>query len=466
LIRFSLCNLECARIFARKTGEYLRIPVCFALLLFPALLFAQNPSREQDANDDEPVQDSSGPIQLNFKNRPSLRIGEFANVDVKAKWHFDFLGFDPPRWNPPAIVNSLPETPPTFYLTRARLGLKGKVTKYVDYEFERDMRETFGSDHEWHPWKDNYVNVSLSPKLEVKIGKFKVPFGMEANLSEDRLDFAFKSRMSDVLSPARERGMMLHGRLLEKERLSYQVGVFRYDGEGSDIHGQPTGARTYAAHVAGEPLRSVKALPKTIRHTYFGVATTRGRLIDGLNSVNGQTFSNFTFFDHMFVRGDRTRVGTEVAWGDGPFDLKGEYMHMSEERHGQGIRGEDLPDLISRGWYVMGTVTPLGKMKSSGKPKDPFLTGHGFGAVEFSVRFDAITFFSAPGPGLPSRSPRAPTVLPNGERTWTAGPTWYLNHFVKIQVHAQLEHLTDIERKAVLGQTRFLTGVVRVQLAL
>jgi phosphate-selective porin len=444
----------------------MRIPVCIFLLLLPAVVFAQNPAGDQDASDDERVQDTGRPFQINFKNRPSIRIGEFANVDFKAKWHFDFLGFDPPRWNPPAVVNALPTTPPTFYLTRARFGLKGRLTKYFDYEVERDMRQTFGSDHEWHPWKDNYVNAHLNPRLEVMVGKFKLPFGMESNLSEDRLDFAFKSRVSDILSPARERGAMLHGTLLEKERLTYAAGVFRYDGEGSDIHGQPTAGRTYATRFAGEPLRSVKLLPKTLRHTYVGAAMTRGRLIDGLNGVHGQTFSNFTYFDHMYVRGDRTRIGTEVNWKEGPFDLKGEYIHMSEERINQGIRGETLPDSISRGWYAMGTVTPFGKLKSSGKPKDPFLVGHGFGALEFSARFDVLAFYSAQGPGLPTRSPRAPTILPNGERTWTIGPTWYVNHFVKIQVHGQREHLTDIERKAILGHTKFLAGVIRLQLAM
>src|SRR6185295_14857935 len=128
------------------------------------------------------------------------------------------------------------------------------------------------SDHEWHPWKDAYMNFKVHRSMQVKAGKFKIPFGMEANLSEDRLDFAFKSRVSDTLAPGRERGVMLHGTFLKDDHLEYQVGVFRYDGEGSDIHGQPTAGRTYAARLSGEPLRYVKLLPKTVRHIYLGVA--------------------------------------------------------------------------------------------------------------------------------------------------------------------------------------------------
>jgi phosphate-selective porin len=438
-----------------------------ALLLLPGFLFAQNAGDESAVSeDDEPVAASKSALWLNFKNRPSLRIGEFANIDLKSKLHFDFRGFDPPKWNTPAVVTALPSTPPTFYLTRARFGVKGDVTKWFDYEFERDMRQTFGSDHEWHPWKDNYVDFNAHRLLLVRAGKFKVPFGMESNLSEDRLDFAFKSRMSDVLSNARERGVMVHARFTKSTRLQYQVGVFRYDGDGSDIHGRPTGGRTFAARLSGEPLRPLRSLPRSIRHIYLGVATTRGKLIDGLNGVHGSTFSNFTYFDHVYVHGNRQRIGAEVSWVEGPVTVKSEYIHMSEERINQGIHGETLPDKLSRGWYVMGGWKVLGRMKSKGKPKDPFLIKRGYGTVGISGRFDVLTFYSAPGPGLPSRSPRAPSILANGERTWTFGPTWYLNRFAKIEVHGQREHLTDIERKAVFGKNDFWAAMIRLQLAM
>ena len=385
-------------------------------------------------------------------------------VSLKTKWHLDFQGFNPPVWEPPAAVTALPETPPTFYLTRARIGLRGNVTSRMQYEVERDMRETFGGAHEWHPWKDNYVDVKVSPFLEVKIGKFKMPYGMEANLPEDRLDFAFKSRSSDLLAPARERGVMAYSKFMNNW-LEYRAGVFRYDGEGSDIHGQPTGARTYAASLTGEPLRTLKPLPKTLRHIYLGVAATRGNLIPGQNGIHGTTFSNFTYFEHMYVQGKRTRIGTEVSWIEGPVNIKAEYMHVSEQRKQQGIHGEDLPDTIARGWYVMG-LWAFGKLKSKGAPQTPFLTGRGFGAVMLGVRYDILSFYSAPGPGPPSRGPRAPTILPTGERAWTFGPTWYLNHFVQIQASAQREQLTDIERKAVFGINTFWTGILRLQLAM
>ena len=433
-------------------------------LLSPVVVLAQNPNEDEAGSDDDAHQDSRQSVQITFKNKPSFRFRDLATVNVKTSWHLDFQGFNPPVWEPPGVVTALPETPPTFFLTRAWFGFKGNVTSRVQYEVQRDFRQTFGSDPEWHPWKDNYADIFVNRFLQVKVGKFKMPYGMETNLPQDRLDFAFESRSSDLLSPNRERGVMAHSSFM-KNKLQYRVGVFRYDGEGSDIHGQPTGARTYAVSVSGEPLRFAKPLPKTLRHIYLGIAATRGNLITGQNGIHGTTFANFTYFEHMYVQGKRTRIGTELSWIEGPLNIQSEYMHISEERKQQGIHGEDLPDTISRGWYVLATWA-VGKLKSKGTPKNPFLTGHGFGAVMLGARYDLLSFYSAPGPGPPSRSPRAPTILPTGEHAWTFGPTWYVNHFVQIQASAQRERVTDIQRKAVLGFDTFWTGIIRLQLAM
>src|SRR5215813_4400498 len=105
------------------------------------MLCAQNPNTV-DSTSDEPLPDSPSFLRINFTNRPSVRFGEFANIDVKGKWDFDFRGFSPPIYNAPGVVTALPSTPPTYLLTKARVGVKGRITKFVDYEIERDMRST------------------------------------------------------------------------------------------------------------------------------------------------------------------------------------------------------------------------------------------------------------------------------------------------------------------------------------
>src|SRR5207249_5056042 len=112
------------------------------------------------------------------------------------KFHLDFRHFYPP-------VTNLPDDS-TFLLTRARFGVKGEITKYVEYEFEREMRRTFTDVQERHPWRDTYVDFKPLSIVRFKVGKFKMPFGMEENTSEDKLDFVYRSRVTDFLAPARE----------------------------------------------------------------------------------------------------------------------------------------------------------------------------------------------------------------------------------------------------------------------
>jgi phosphate-selective porin OprO/OprP len=424
----------------------------------PSMLIAQNPAGEEAEDQAAGQQEPAKGLQFKFKDRPSFRFGENFRLDIKTKWHLDFQRFFP-------LVANPPETTDTFILRRARLGLKGKVTKFFNYEIEREMRGTLGDEHPEHPWKDVYVDFQPFSFVHFKAGKFKIPFGMEQNTSADRLDLVRRSNVTNTLTPARERGAMLHGRFLK--HLGYEFGIFRFDGENSNVQDAPTGGRTYAWRISGEPLRYLKLLPETIRHVYLGFAATSGEMFEGQNGIHGQTLSNFTYLERVFVKGDRRRFGAEAAWSEGSFGIKGEYIRVSEQRQEQGIRVNDLPDKISRGWYVTATWVALGKMKSKGdEPKDPFLTGKGFGALELSARLDVLTFYSASQPGLPSRSPRAANILPNSDRTWTVGPTWYINHFVKLQAYAAREWVTDIEKNAVQGRNVFWTGIIRLQLAM
>jgi hypothetical protein len=295
---------------------------------------------------------------------------------------------------------------------------------------------------------------------------------MEQNTSADRLDFASRSRVTEALSPARERGGMLYGEFLRGNHLGYEAGIFRYDGENSNIRGDPTAGRTYAARISGEPLRYAAFLPATIQHTYLGVSATTGRMFEGQNGIPGETISDLTYFDHVFVKGQRRRTGVELAWSEGPLGIKGEYLRVSEQRKEQGVRANDLPDKISRGWYGTASWVAYGAMKSKGsEPRNPFLTGSGFGAVELAARLDVLTFFSAEQTGIPSASPRAANLMTNTSRTWTFGGTWYINHFVKLQANGAREWISnsqrrDFEEQGMAGKNAFWSAIFRLQLAM
>src|SRR5437868_8607626 len=88
------------------------------LIAFPASLSAQAPGSDDS---DKPDKNDSGHFfTFKFKNKPSILIGQFARIDVKSKWHFDYEKFSPRFWNPPGTLEGISPQTDYFSLTRAR----------------------------------------------------------------------------------------------------------------------------------------------------------------------------------------------------------------------------------------------------------------------------------------------------------------------------------------------------------
>ena len=105
-------------------------------------------------------------------------------------------------------------------------------------------------------------------------------------------------------------------------------------------------------------------------------AVTHSNVPEGLFGLRGRTTSKETFFPEYFVNGTRLRAGAEFSWMPGPFALKAEYITVREQRLGQGLREEDIPDLLERGWYVYGTWVVTGQNKEKGLARGRRLPFH------------------------------------------------------------------------------------------
>ena len=180
-----------------------------------------------------------------WNDRPSIVFGEDIHVDLRAKMAFDWRGFDPD------VDEDL------YDLNVLRFGLKGELTRHVDFEIEREL----SSDGDWTDWKDVYLNWDTFDAASVRGGRFKMPFGFEQNLGRTDLDFVYRSRISTQLTPARDKGVMVYGRGLNRS-MTYEFGVFNTDGDigkldepqfdtGEDQRLGPT----YAGRLSGAVLR-------------------------------------------------------------------------------------------------------------------------------------------------------------------------------------------------------------------
>ena len=342
-----------------------------------------------------------------------------------------------------------------FDLHRARVGVEGTMLKRIDYQVERELSDTT------QPWKDVYVDGRIVRALEVRAGQFKIPFGLDQLTSSMDLDFNYRSLAGTYLAPGRDVGVMLHGRLFS-DVVRYQAGVFSHGGDNvrASERSDPQTDRTFAGRVVVKPWASSKG--HLLRTLSAGLAFTNGELPEGRNSLRGKTVPGDAFFDHLNVNGRRERVGAEFQWRPASFGLQGEIMRARDQRLGQGMEDENLPDAIAGGWYVSGTWLATGeRKKDSIEPARRFLS-HGIGAVELAGRVEQLRSSSAGGAPTPFVSPRSEWIVPRTDTVWTTGVNWYLNHFIKLQANVIREQRAQDAFTPIAPQ-RFWSRTLRLQ---
>ena len=369
-------------------------------------------------------------VGFQWKGYPSLHFGKGTHIDLRARVQFDVRDFETPVDGGDAAESDF---------ARRRIALEGEIKGVVAFEIDRELEGE-------NPWRDVYANYQQFDSVQVQGGKFKLPFSLDENTSPTNLDFVYRSLAARVLAPGRDRGVMVHGRLLDRI-VRYELGVFDRDGHNARSRNleRVSGDRTLAGRLLVQPFRSSKSVASDLQ---AGFAFTSSDVPQGLRSLRGLTTFEETFFDpDLWVQGQRQRSGFELRWRPGPFSVKSEYIRMTTERRGQSVEDTDLSPLLATGWYISGTWAVTGEKKADGlnKPRRPFMRG-GFGAVEVAVRLEELTFSSAATDGIPSTSTRADVVGVSSDRATTVGASWHLNQWVKIQLNAIKEVVTNPRR--------------------
>ena len=383
---------------------------------------------------------------------PSLVFGDTARIDFRLKLHADERSFRPD-------LRRLDH----FDLRRARVGVEGHLkNNLIEYEVEYDFRE------EDYPLRDAFVDVRARRAVQVRAGKFKLPFSRDELTGTMNLDFAFRSRAADQLSPGRSVGGMVHGRVLDR-RLQYQVGLFREDGENArrdpvrlDDGSEPPLDLSVDDSWRATATWAARSTFEVTRHLEIAAATTLGDVAEGRNGLRGRMVFGGAFFPRVDVSGRRQRVGIEADYRTDAGSITAEWIRVHDQRIGQGFDDEDLDPLTANGWYVAGTWLALGP-KPSGRADRP---ASRFGAVELAARFEGLRFGGPTSGGDPSRSPRAAVIIPNGERVWTFGANWYVNRYIRVVGNVIHEHLDDAARAPIPNRQNYWSTVMRLQFVL
>jgi phosphate-selective porin OprO and OprP len=448
--RWSLCGLASrAALAASSTVMKREVP---AVAVAMALMVSAAPAAGQVQQDVQSPGQTSSDTQreprfvFSFDDHPSFRIGSKVRLDVRFKSQADWRDF------PDEDVDSSNDT---FDLHRARLGVEGRVSRYLEYQVEREIRDVK------RPWRDVFVNVRPLRALEVQFGRFKMPFSLEQTTGSMDLNFAYRALASTYLAPSRDIGVMAHGDFL-RNALKYEIGLFREGGDNARITEamNPVSQRTIAGRVVTRPLVAMQV--PALRDLEVGAAFTAGRVPEGLNSLRAETIPGDTFVDRVYVNGLRRRLGAELQWRPGPLSVQGEVIRVSEERRGQGIDNENLPDAVQRGWYLSGSWLITGEEKKDNvDPAAPIFQG-GFGAFEIAGRVEGLTFGGGPRNEPAYPGPRARRIFETKDTAWTLGLNWYPNRFIGVRANV-IRELQERTGPFFPGIDRTWSRTLRVQ---
>ena len=316
-------------------------------------------------------------------------------------------------------TNSLPGAERIF-LRRARPRLQGRVFE----RFTFNLRSDFGIGGP--EIDDAFLEARFAPELRLRMGRFKVPIGLENLQSTSGLTHVERG-FPTALVPGRDVGVMLTGEIVEAT-VRYAVGVFNgapgSTEPGADVDDAKEGAgRLFVTPFADGPLRGLGV----------GLAGSIGS-VTGTSATPSltrpQTSGRQPFFRYASstrADGQRWRVAPQARLFAGPVELLGEYTVASEDiRNGSAERS-----LTHRAWQVSAAVVLTGEDTREGSvvPQDPFGRSPGPGAVELGVRGHGVTLDDDTLPTFAEAAGAAEVA-----RAWGVTLSWYPNTIVRMML--------------------------------
>lgn len=271
---------------------------------------------------------------------------------------------------------------------------------------------------------DAFVLWDIVPRLSLRAGQFKAPFGYRFN-APDLVDELPRAPLSmQATTPGRQVGIELSYDFWRYAQVF--AAVFSGIGQNRDANNTKI---AFAGKLLVRPLAFAPRLPQLV---LVGSVFTYSK-------TNGFTPTLNTAFGFEFIHGiPANGAARRVAAGGGLFwrflSARGEFFHASDarERDTDGdpfTRGEPLPPMIGAGGYAQLGVVVTGQTKDPATLL-PRLTSARVrdSAVELSARYERMRV-------------GARDVVGNGVQTASAGVNWILLHHLRIFAAASWQRL-------------------------
>ncbi|HEY4415896.1 MAG TPA: porin [Verrucomicrobiae bacterium] len=317
-----------------------------------------------------------------------------------------------------------------FILRRARPIITGTVFKDFDFNFTPDFG---GSTVQI---QDAYINYRFNSPLQLEVGKFKSPVGLEQLQTDNYVSFNERS-IANNLVPNRDLGVELHGDLLDGE-LNYAAGIFNgsSDYNGTTSNQDTDDNKSFAGRLFAQPWKNTSI--DALRGLGFGVGgsygfDSKGTSISGLTpgyTTDGQQ-KFFTYNTGNTADGTHWRVSPQAYYYYGPFSLLGEYI-ISDQRvaanatTAKPINVQNTSWELSAGWVLTGEDAGYNGVT----PRNPFNLHNGqWGAFQVVARYATVDVDDAV-----FQNGLAAAGSASEARAWSTGLNWYLNKDIRVSL--------------------------------
>lgn len=334
--------------------------------------------------------------------------------------------------------NDLSQGNDGFVLRRVRLAAQGRFQRDFEYLI---VPQYGGYNGEGVQILDATVAFKPSKALEIRVGKFKGPVGLELLQSINVLPFSERSLVSGLV-PQRSVGVQVSTELWDGA-VAAAAGLFNDSGDqrnaqNFNLTDQPEAAgRLFFQPFRGTELKPLKGLGFGVGGSFSQVssnaaglpATLRGNVPGYYTSPATQQFFAYDpLAGPVVADGTHWRLSPQGRWYWGPVGLLGEYALSSQRVYNSSTFRSDR--LTHSAWHVTADWVLTGEPTGFGgiDPKRPFSWGSsGWGAWQLVGRFSQFDVDDRTFPAFAN-----PAFSATAADSWSVGVNWWLNRNVRV----------------------------------
>jgi len=309
----------------------------------------------------------------------------------------------------------------------ARLGMKGKLDKDLNYKFELDFGNKDSNDSV--SFRDVYLEYTGFEYANVKAGSFKPAYGLEELTSANYITFIERSLPTGSFVTSQKIGLQLNN---ASKNYSWALGVHndRSTTKSSDDEAKSIAARATVAPINedGKLLHLGFSQVYRVPDSASDSVSYDAKAENSIQSLESAETGTITSVDSAHL------TGVELAGVYGPFSLQGEYFHNVISR-------ESNPDVDLSGWYAQTSYFLTGESRPYSHkkgvfgrvvPNKPFsLKDGGYGAWEVAARYSSLDLSD----GL---------VQGGSVDDITFGVNWYLNKNARLMANYIISNTDSI----------------------